>query len=119
MNMKKIFTSIALSMAVLLGNSQLANAERIKDIANLQGVRNNQLVGYGLVVGLDGSGDQTTQTPFTAQSIGNMLALQLIWESYAWSVWQFIQVPRRDGYGKFTGVRSTRSGFRCKCRINR
>lgn len=74
MNMKKIFTSIALSMAVLLGNSQLANAERIKDIANLQGVRNNQLVGYGLVVGLDGSGDQTTQTPFTAQSIGNMLA---------------------------------------------
>jgi flagellar P-ring protein precursor FlgI len=38
------------------------------------GVRSNQLVGYGLVVGLDGSGDQTTQTPFTVQSIVNMLS---------------------------------------------
>ncbi|MDO9063748.1 MAG: flagellar basal body P-ring protein FlgI, partial [Sulfuricella sp.] len=43
-------------------------AERIKDLASIQGVRNNQLIGYGLVVGLDGSGDQTTQTPFTVQS---------------------------------------------------
>lgn len=51
-----------------------ARAERIKDIASIAGVRNNQLIGYGLVVGLDGSGDQTTQTPFTVQSILNMLA---------------------------------------------
>ncbi len=51
-----------------------ASAERIKDLASVQGVRHNQLVGYGLVVGLDGSGDQTTQTPFTQQSIINMLA---------------------------------------------
>lgn len=49
-------------------------AERLKDLATVQGVRNNQLVGYGLVVGLDGTGDQTTQTPFTTQSIINMLA---------------------------------------------
>lgn len=49
-------------------------AERIKDLASVQGVRSNQLIGYGLVVGLDGSGDQTTQTPFTTQSIVNMLA---------------------------------------------
>ncbi len=49
-------------------------AERIKDLANIQGIRHNQLVGYGLVVGLDGTGDQTTQTPFTTQSIINMLA---------------------------------------------
>ncbi len=48
-------------------------AERIKDLTSVAGVRNNQLVGYGLVVGLDGSGDQTTQTPFTVQSIINML----------------------------------------------
>ena len=48
-------------------------AERIKDIASIAGVRANQLAGYGLVVGLDGSGDQTTQTPFTVQSIINML----------------------------------------------
>jgi len=49
-------------------------AERIKDLATVQGVRSNQLIGYGLVVGLDGSGDQTTQTPFTTQSIVNMLS---------------------------------------------
>lgn len=48
-------------------------AERIKDLVTIQGVRSNQLIGYGLVVGLDGSGDQTTQTPFTVQSIVNMM----------------------------------------------
>ena len=45
-----------------------ATAERIKDIAGFSGVRNNQLVGYGLVVGLDGSGDQTTQTPLPCKA---------------------------------------------------
>jgi flagellar P-ring protein precursor FlgI len=50
-----------------------ARAERIKDLASVQGVRANQLVGYGLVVGLDGTGDQTTQTPFTVQSIISMM----------------------------------------------
>ena len=48
-------------------------AERIKDLASVEGVRTNQLVGYGLVVGLDGSGDQTSQTPFTLQSLKNLL----------------------------------------------
>ena len=52
----------------------LALAERVKDISQVQGVRGNQLVGYGLVVGLDSSGDQVTQTPFTVQSIKSMLA---------------------------------------------
>jgi flagellar P-ring protein FlgI len=51
-----------------------AHAERIKDMAQVQGVRSNQLVGYGLVVGLDGTGDQTSQAPFTIQSLTNMLA---------------------------------------------
>ena len=51
----------------------LAHAERVKDLAQVAGVRTNQLVGYGLVVGLDGTGDQTSQTPFTLQSIKNML----------------------------------------------
>ena len=51
-----------------------ARAERLKDIASVYGVRTNQLVGYGLVVGLDGTGDQTSQAPFTIQSITNMLA---------------------------------------------
>ncbi len=48
-------------------------AERIKDIASVAGVRANQLIGYGLVVGLDGTGDQTTQSPFTTQSFNSML----------------------------------------------
>lgn len=50
-----------------------AHATRIKEVASVQGVRMNQLVGYGLVVGLDGTGDQTTSTPFTAQSLQAML----------------------------------------------
>lgn len=50
-----------------------AAGQRIKDIADIQGVRANQLVGYGLVVGLDGTGDQTTSTPFTVQSLISML----------------------------------------------
>ncbi len=50
-----------------------AQAARIKEIASVQGVRPNQLVGYGLVVGLDGTGDQTTSAPFTTQSINSLL----------------------------------------------
>ena len=50
-----------------------ANAMRIKELAAVQGVRSNALTGYGIVVGLDGTGDQTTQTPFTTQSIQAML----------------------------------------------
>ena len=51
----------------------IARAERLKDLASIGGVRHNQLSGYGIVVGLDGTGDQTTQTPFTVQSIVSML----------------------------------------------
>ena len=54
--------------------SAVAQAERLKDLASIQGVRSNQLIGYGLVVGLNGSGDQTTQTPFTVQTFNNMMA---------------------------------------------
>ncbi|HCU85003.1 flagellar basal body P-ring protein FlgI [Methylophilus sp. UBA6697] len=57
----------------LLLVTPFAQAERIKDISNIQGVRANQLIGYGLVVGLDGTGDMTTQTPFTVQSIISMM----------------------------------------------
>jgi len=49
-------------------------ADRIKDISNIAGVRSNQLVGYGIVVGLNGTGDQTGQTPFTVQSMKSMLS---------------------------------------------
>lgn len=57
-----------------LGIASLSHAERLGDIADFAGVRDNQLVGYGLVVGLDGTGDQTMQSPFTGQSLTNMLA---------------------------------------------
>ncbi len=66
-----------LLLATLLGCMLLSlptQAERLKDLASIQGVRSNQLIGYGLVVGLNGSGDQTTQTPFTVQTFNNMLA---------------------------------------------
>lgn len=69
--MKKLILGIAASLLMTLPG--LAQAERVKDIASVAGVRSNQLVGYGLVVGLDGTGDQTTQTPFTVQSMKSML----------------------------------------------
>lgn len=50
------------------------HAERLKELASIQGVRDNPLIGYGLMVGLDGSGDQTMQTPFTTQTLSNMLS---------------------------------------------
>lgn len=58
---------------VLIALAAVAHAARLKEIATVAGVRENQLVGYGLVIGLDGTGDQTTQTPFTVQSTLNML----------------------------------------------
>jgi flagellar P-ring protein FlgI len=65
--------AIALLAISLMLVTPFAQAERIKDISNIQGVRANQLIGYGLVVGLDGTGDMTTQTPFTVQSIISMM----------------------------------------------
>lgn len=67
------YTRCLLLLLVILCIAGTAQAERIKDLVSIQGVRSNQLIGYGLVVGLDGSGDQTTQTPFTVQSVINML----------------------------------------------
>jgi len=58
---------------VIAGSIDSARAERVKDLATFGGVRSNQLVGYGLVVGLDGTGDRTTQAPFTTQTLVNML----------------------------------------------
>lgn len=61
-------------IAILFAAAPSSHAQqRIKDVAAIAGVRSNQLVGYGVVVGLDGTGDQTTQTPFTVQSLTSML----------------------------------------------
>jgi flagellar P-ring protein FlgI len=65
---------LAVLLCALLCGPMPAAAERIKDVATVGGVRTNALIGYGLVVGLDGTGDQTTQTPFTVQSIQSMLS---------------------------------------------
>ena len=59
----------------LLCTALPAQALRIKEVAAVQGVRSNQLTGYGLVVGLDGTGDQTTQMPITTQAVQNYLCL--------------------------------------------
>jgi len=67
-NIKLLF-----SLLLALATCSVAYADRVKDLASVAGVRSNQLVGYGLVVGLDGSGDQTNQTPFTIQSLKSML----------------------------------------------
>jgi flagellar P-ring protein precursor FlgI len=68
--------ALAASLLVVIAPVMLSNAaqaERIKDIAMVEGARTNQLIGYGLVVGLDGTGDQVTQTPFTIQAARSML----------------------------------------------
>ncbi|MCV2354981.1 flagellar basal body P-ring protein FlgI [Paucibacter sp. B2R-40] len=62
-----------LLISILLGWPHPAQAARIKEVASVQGVRSNALTGYGLVVGLDGTGDQTTQSPYTGQSLSAML----------------------------------------------
>ena len=66
--MKRLVALLVLTSVVL---SPVLNAQRIKDLASIQGVRSNQLVGYGLVVGLPGTGEQS---PFTEQSFRTMLA---------------------------------------------
>ena len=74
---KLLRASIALTLlaaSAALWWPATANAARIKEVATVQGVRSNPLMGYGLVVGLDGTGDQTTSAPFTTQSIIGMLA---------------------------------------------
>jgi len=72
------FLRTLIAVAAVLASAALwwpasSHAMRLKEVASVQGVRNNQLVGYGLVVGLDGTGDQTTSTPFTTQSLAAML----------------------------------------------
>ncbi|TDP83653.1 flagellar P-ring protein precursor FlgI [Aquabacterium commune] len=78
MNTTDRLLKLLIALALLAASAALwwpinAQAVRLKEIAAIQGVRSNQLMGYGLIVGLDGTGDQTAQTPFTSQSINAML----------------------------------------------
>ncbi len=72
MNMIKCINKTIIALSLMAAANSYA--ERIKDMAQIDGVRANQLVGYGLVVGLPGSGDQTSQTQFTVQSLKTLLA---------------------------------------------
>jgi flagellar P-ring protein precursor FlgI len=76
--MKKLF-SILLSLGLMTGSMPYALASspisRVKDIADIEGVRNNILIGYGLVVGLNGTGDSASSIPFTRQTLTNMLEM--------------------------------------------
>ncbi|MFZ9723677.1 MAG: flagellar basal body P-ring protein FlgI [Burkholderiaceae bacterium] len=74
--MKSIMLRTLLVMLLpfcMLCQAGLVHASKLRDISSIAGVRSNQLIGYGLVVGLDGSGDQTTQTPFTLQTTLSLL----------------------------------------------
>ncbi len=69
--MRRTFTLILMACFILLGNN--VYAERIKDLTTVKGVRSNDLIGYGLVVGLNGTGDSSTASPYTINSINTML----------------------------------------------
>ncbi|MES9968764.1 MAG: flagellar basal body P-ring protein FlgI [Candidatus Thiodiazotropha sp.] len=72
--MNVIVHKVIIAFSIFLLASQAVWAERIKDLASIQGVRTNQLIGYGLIVGLDGTGDKDTDSPYTINSLKNMLS---------------------------------------------
>lgn len=72
-NFHKLFTAVIVFSTCLLTSSISFADVRIKDIVSFEGVRENQLIGYGLVVGLNGTGDKTRNSPFTGASIEGML----------------------------------------------
>jgi len=71
--MRILFAFRVLACGLVLAGAMPVHAARVKEIAAVQGVRSNPLSGYGLVVGLDGTGDQSAQMPFTAQAMANYL----------------------------------------------
>ncbi|PCJ35268.1 MAG: flagellar biosynthesis protein FlgI [Cellvibrionales bacterium] len=73
LNLKRLRLPSLVAILLLCSALPVA-ADRLKDITSIAGVRSNHLVGYGLVIGLDGSGDSTNSAPFTVQSLKSMLA---------------------------------------------
>ena len=72
--MPRLLVAALYAALALIPNAQAyAASARIKDIVSFEGVRDNQLVGYGLVVGLNGTGDSLNNAPFTNQSLQSML----------------------------------------------
>src|SRR5215470_5610959 len=64
---------LLLALTFILTSASVQAAVRIKDIADIRGMRENQIVGYGLVIGLNGTGDTLRNSPFTEQSLQSML----------------------------------------------
>ena len=74
LDVKRTFRCVVIAALAWIGMSEAVGAaSRIKDLANIEGVRQNQLIGYGLVVGLNGTGDTLNNIPFTRQSLQAML----------------------------------------------
>jgi flagellar P-ring protein precursor FlgI len=70
---RAVCAASVLIVALIVAAGTAKAASRIKDLANIEGVRQNQLIGYGLVVGLNGTGDTLNNIPFTRQSLQAML----------------------------------------------
>ncbi len=70
---KRFLVMVVAGLLLSFGTGAALAGSRIKDIADIEGVRENQLVGYGLVVGLNGTGDSLRNSPFTKQSLESML----------------------------------------------
>ena len=70
---KLFFCLFSLLIVILFTSHGFASSARIKDIVDIEGVRGNDLVGYGLVVGLNGTGDSVTNSPYTEEALQNML----------------------------------------------
>src|SRR5580700_256421 len=68
-----VLATIALLLVALGCGGAPARADRLKELVQVEGTRDNQLIGYGLVAGLAGTGDQTTQVPYSVQAIRNMM----------------------------------------------
>ena len=68
-----MITRLLLALILVLPAAGAGAAVRIKDIADIRGLRENQIVGYGLVIGLNGTGDTLRNAPFTEQSLQSML----------------------------------------------
>ncbi|WP_244668925.1 flagellar basal body P-ring protein FlgI [Rhodobium orientis] len=69
----RLLRCLAAALVLVAAGGAAHSASRIKDIADIEGVRDNQLIGYGLVVGLQGTGDSLNNAPFTRQSLQAML----------------------------------------------
>ena len=70
---RRLVLAVTLALALLGLGAEGARADRLKDLVQVGGTRDNQLIGFGLIAGLAGTGDQTTQVPYSVQAIQNMM----------------------------------------------